>query len=128
MKKITKTLVAILLIAVLSMTNIVAFALALITLLRNNGYLHISIKDDWKLDKETLNAIFKISIPSLVEQIFLRIGFFTYSKAVANLGTIDYATHLICMNVMTISFGLGDGLSVASSTLVGQSLGAKEVI
>jgi Na+-driven multidrug efflux pump len=29
------------------------------------------------------------------------------------------------MNVMTISFGLGDGLSVASSTLVGQSLGAK---
>ena len=83
------------------------------------------MSDDVVLDKETLSAIFKISIPSLVEQIFLRIGFFTYSKAVANLGTIDYATHLICMNVMTISFGLGDGLSVASSTLVGQSLGAK---
>ena len=105
--------------------NIVAFLLALITLLRNNGYLHIHLKDDWKLDAETLRAIFKISIPSLVEQIFLRIGFFTYSRAVANLGTIDYATHLICMNVMTISFGLGDGLSIASSTLVGQSLGAK---
>ena len=29
------------------------------------------------------------------------------------------------MNVMTISFGLGDGLSIASSTLVGQSLGAQ---
>ena len=105
--------------------NIVAFALALITLLRNNGYLHIHINDDWKLDRNTLSAIFKISIPSLVEQIFLRIGFFAYSRAVANLGTIDYATHLICMNVMTISFGLGDGLSIASSTLVGQSLGAK---
>lgn len=105
--------------------NIVAFLLALITLLRNNGYLHIHLKDDWKLDADTLHAIFKISIPSLVEQIFLRIGFFTYSRAVANLGTIDYATHLICMNVMTISFGLGDGLSIASSTLVGQSLGAK---
>lgn len=105
--------------------NIVAFLLALITLLRNNGYLHIHLKDDWKLDTDTLRAIFKISIPSLVEQIFLRIGFFTYSRAVANLGTIDYATHLICMNVMTISFGLGDGLSIASSTLVGQSLGAK---
>ncbi|MBQ9840535.1 MAG: MATE family efflux transporter [Erysipelotrichaceae bacterium] len=105
--------------------NIVAFLLALITLLRNNGYLHIHLKDDWKLDADTLRAIFKISIPSLVEQIFLRIGFFTYSRAVANLGTIDYATHLICMNVMTISFGLGDGLSIASSTLVGQSLGAK---
>lgn len=105
--------------------NIVAFILALASLLKRSGYLHISLLDNWKLDKDTLNAIFKISIPSLCEQIFLRIGFFTYSKAVANLGTTDYATHLICMNVMTISFGLGDGLSVASSTLVGQSLGAK---
>ncbi len=105
--------------------NIVAFILALMTLLKKNEYLHISHLDSWKLDKETLKSIYKISVPSLCEQIFLRIGFFTYSKAVANLGTTDYATHLICMNVMTISFGLGDGLSVASSTLVGQSLGAK---
>ena len=105
--------------------NIVAFLLALFSLLNKNQYLHIRLSDNWHLDKETLKAIFKISIPSLCEQIFLRIGFFTYSKAVANLGTTDYATHLICMNVMTISFGLGDGLSVASSTLVGQSLGAK---
>lgn len=105
--------------------NIVAFLLAILSLLKNNQYLHISLTDNWSLDKETLKAIFKISVPSLCEQIFLRIGFFTYSKAVANLGTTDYATHLICINVMTISFGLGDGLSVASSTLVGQSLGAK---
>lgn len=105
--------------------NIFAFTLALCSLLKKNGYLHIRLSDNWKLDKETLKSIFKISIPSLYEQIFLRIGFFTYSKAVANLGTTDYATHLICMNIMTISFGLGDGLSVASSTLVGQSLGAK---
>ena len=105
--------------------NIVAFLLAILSLLKNNQYLHISLTDNWSLDKETLKASFKISVPSLCEQIFLRIGFFTYSKAVANLGTTDYATHLICMNVMTISFGLGDGLSVASSTLVGQSLGAK---
>lgn len=105
--------------------NIVAFLMASITLLNNEGYLHLSLKDDWEFDKETLKAIYKISLPSLIEQIFIRIGFFTYSKAVANLGTIDYATHLIGMNVMTISFGLGDGLSIASSTLIGQNLGAK---
>ena len=105
--------------------NIVAFLMALFTLLKSNGYLHISISDDWKLDMDTLKAIFNISIPSLGEQLFIRIGFFTYAKAVANLGTVDYATHLICMNMMSISFGMGDGLSVASSTLVGQSLGAK---
>ena len=55
----------------------------------------------------------------------MRIGFFTYAKIVASLGTIAFATHQICMNIINISFSFGDGLSVAASSLVGQSLGAK---
>lgn len=105
--------------------NIVAFIMALYSVSKKDGYLHLSFKDNWKFDRETLVALYRISLPSFIEQIFLRIGFFTYTKAVANLGTVRYATHQICMNIMTISFGLGDGLSVASSTLVGQSLGAR---
>ena len=50
--------------------NIVAFLLAILSLLKNNQYLHISLTDNWSLDKETLKAIFKISVPSLCEQIF----------------------------------------------------------
>ncbi len=105
--------------------NIVAFIMAVINLLNQNGYLHFSLKDDWRFHKDTLAVIWKFTLPAFIEQIFLRIGFFTYTKAVAKLGTVLYATHQVCMNVMTISFGLGDGLQVASSTLVGQSLGAK---
>ena len=103
--------------------NIVAFVMALYSVLKNNNYLHINFKQDWHLNKDTCTAIYRVTLPSFIEQIFLRIGFFTYSRAVADLGTTALATHQICMNVMTISFGMGDGLSVASSTLVGQSLG-----
>jgi Na+-driven multidrug efflux pump len=35
------------------------------------------------------------------------------------------ATYTICMQIQNISFTFGDGLSIASSSLVGRSLGAK---
>ena len=34
------------------------------------------------------------------------------------------ATHIICMNILSISFSFGDGFSGAASALVGQNLGA----
>ena len=55
----------------------------------------------------------------------MRIGFLLYAITVANLGTTPYATHIICMNILSISFCFGDGFAVASSALVGQNLGAK---
>ena len=74
-----------------------------------------------------LFSIVNIGSSTLAEQIFLRIGFLTYSIVVANLGTIAFAAHQVGMNIMSLSFSFGDGLSVASVALVGQSLGAKRV-
>jgi Na+-driven multidrug efflux pump len=67
----------------------------------------------------------KISSSAFVEQVFLRIGFLAYAAIIARLGKNVYATHIICMNILTLSFCFGDGLSVAASALVGQNLGAK---
>ena len=62
---------------------------------------------------------------AFVEQICLRIGFLLFSMTVAHLGTTQMAAHQIGMNLMSMSFSFGDGLSVASVTLIGQSLGRK---
>ena len=43
----------------------------------------------------------------------------------ASLGTVDFSAHQVCMNMMHISFAIGDGLQIACTSLVGQSLGAK---
>jgi Na+-driven multidrug efflux pump len=55
----------------------------------------------------------------------MRLGFFVVSKMVAELSTVDFATHTICMNITNLSFCFGDGLGVAASALVGQNLGKK---
>ena len=60
-----------------------------------------------------------------MEQVCLRIGFLLFSMIVARLGTTELAAHQIGMNMMSLSFSFGDGLSVAAVTLIGQSLGRK---
>ena len=61
----------------------------------------------------------------MMEQLLMRTGVIIYSKTIAGLGTVAYAVHQICMNVLNFTFFFGDGLSTAAVTLVGQSLGQK---
>ncbi len=107
-----------------SMGNCVAFIMSVYSLKDPNGFLHLKPRH-FKFDIATLKSLFNIASSSFAEQVFLRIGFFTYSKTVAGLGMVAYATHNVCMQLMSLSFSFGDGLSVATSSLVGQSLGAK---
>ncbi len=74
---------------------------------------------------DVIRPIMKVSSSAFVEQVFMRIGFFAYAAIIARLGTLEYETHVICMNILTLSFCFGDGLSIAASALVGQNLGAK---
>ncbi len=105
--------------------SIAAFLISLSTLCLKNGYLSFHHKTGWSIERETLDPIFKVSSSAFVEQVFMRIGFLAYASIVARLGTTPYATHLICMNILTLSFCFGDGLSIAASALVGQNLGSK---
>lgn len=102
-----------------------AFCISLSTLFRKKNYLNFHIQSSWKINQEIISPIIKVSGSAFVEQVFMRIGFLAYAAIVARLGTTEYATHLICMNLLNLSFAFGDGLSVAASALVGQNLGAK---
>lgn len=108
-----------------AMGNIVSLGLASHSLLKSDTFLSLRGQQDWRLDKATLRSLWTISSSAFIEQVFLRIGFLMYSKAVAGLGTLQFATHYIVMQIMSITFSIGEGLSIATSSLVGQSLGAK---
>ena len=104
----------------------VGLCMSLSTVLHSGNYLHLSLdKSYFRFDKQTLASIVNIGSSSLAEQVFLRFGFLMYTILVAHLGTNPLAAHQIGMNIITISFAFGDGLSVAAVALVGQSLGAK---
>lgn len=105
--------------------SIVGFLMSVFSIYYNTRILDIRGKGSWKFDKTTMKAFFSISGSAVVEQVFMRIGFFSFAIIVAALGTIAFATHQICMNVINLSFCFGDGLSAAAASLVGQNLGAK---
>ncbi|MCI9457900.1 MAG: MATE family efflux transporter [Oscillospiraceae bacterium] len=106
-----------------SIGNFTAFVMALVSVTRPGGFLQLRLRQKWAFDKETMKNIANIGSGTLVDQACARVGFFINSKLIASLGTIPYATHLICMHVVNLSFSCGDGLSVAATSLVGQNLG-----
>lgn len=105
--------------------TVVACFMSIFSVLRRGRFLYIGHIRRISFDKKTLGTISSIGSSTFADQVFLRIGFFTYAIIVANLGTIPFAAHQIGANILSISFSLGNGLSVASIALVGQSLGAK---
>ncbi|MDD2648479.1 MAG: MATE family efflux transporter [Eubacteriales bacterium] len=93
---------------------------------RSNGsFLHLSRHDSWKPDKQTLSAIGKVGGNAMIEQVALRVGFFLYARIVADLGTMPFASHQICMQFLNLTFSIGDGIGAAGTSLVGQMLGRK---
>lgn len=109
-------------------TNIgflIAFVMSFRSILHQDGFLSIKKNERWRFDKETLGSVFKVSGSALVEQMFFRIGFFLNARIVVELGTIAFAIYQIGMQIINLSFAFGEGLSVAGSALMGQSLGQK---
>ena len=105
--------------------SIVAFLMSVKSLRKQGEFLELKLKANWKFDKKVLSSLLSISGSAAIEQMFMRVGFFSYAKIVASLGTVAFAVHQICMNLLELSFCFGEGLSVAASSLVGQNLGAR---
>jgi putative MATE family efflux protein len=79
----------------------------------------------FRFDPAISKGIFAVGGNAIIEQWGLRFGFLMYSRIVASLGTVAYATHQIGSQLLTITFTVGDGLAVAATALTGQNLGKK---
>ena len=105
--------------------NFVGFVIAIISIRKKDNFLYLTFKRFFVIQKDVILDIYKLFKSVFIEQLFLRLGFFLYSKSVAGLGTDYFSAHQITMNVMQISFACGDGLQIATTSLVGQNLGAR---
>ncbi len=95
--------------------------ICLAVVLRRGGYFHLQLP---KFDRTTLSGLFKVGSSSMVEASCLRIGFLILARLIAGIGTKAFAAYQIVGQVTSLSFTLGDGISTAATSLVGQSLGA----
>ncbi len=78
----------------------------------------------FKLDTVIIKAIFKIGIPSSVEQFARQGSQIIITIFVAGLGAHALDANEIVMNINNLAIMPGFGFGVAALTLVGQSLGA----
>ena len=89
--------------------TMVALGMSVLSVMHPEGFLHLQFqRARFRLEKSTLATIANIGSSSLAEQLFLRFGFLTYTMIVALLVTTAFAAHQVGMNVITISFAIGE--------------------
>jgi len=105
----------------------VAFVIAVVVVMKKSDkkYLLLRLRDGFKPDKIIIGQVFSIGIPSMIENLIMRVGMVIFAKLVVSLGNLAFATHQVCMNIQALSFMLGQAIAVSSTSLVGQSLGKR---
>lgn len=96
----------------------------LILYLKKDSPMHITLHDSYRLDMHIAAQIFKISIPAMMERICMSGANVVISRAIASLGTVSIAANTVYVTAESIAFMPGFAFGAASTTLVGQSLGA----
>lgn len=109
-----------------SLSQIIASILLVRYIFKKDSTISINLKKKFKIEKDIIFNLAKIGLPAALEQIAFRLGILLFVKIIATLGTVAYATHQICINIINISFTPGQAFGVAASTLTGRSLGARE--
>jgi len=102
-------------------------ALAGLIILFSGKYgLHIK-KKDIKIDKPLIKKMFKLGFPASLGQSTVALGLTIMAFLVASFGTVVTASYGIGMRVFSFVIIPAVGLSIATSTLVGQNIGANKV-
>jgi putative MATE family efflux protein len=89
------------------------------------GWFRIGYTRAAVFSSDRLWQLFRIGYPSGLEQGALQMGFILFLWIVSFYGTAPYAAYGIGVQILSFSFVIGFGFSIAASTHVGQLLGAK---
>jgi putative MATE family efflux protein len=104
-------------------TQAVALLIGGVLLFRGTHGIHLQWKD-FRPDFPFMKRAFKLGFPSSVEQSTRALGFTVMTILVAGFGTATLAAYGIGIRVLTFIIIPAMGLSIATSTLVAQNLGA----
>ena len=107
--------------------QIVAFCFCMFLVIQGKQFVSIRKKDvTLRFDKKVCGSIARIGMPALLEQVILRAGMLLFTIIVTSLGDTSYSTHIIAMNIQSLSFTTGMSFGTAATTLTGQCLGRKK--
>ncbi len=103
--------------------QVIGCVLAFCMVVGRHQYVSLRDPGSWKPDFPMIRRIVRIGIPSMIEQLVMRVGMTTFVRTVSSLGTAVFAAHQISLNILQLTFTNGQAFGIAATTLVGQSLG-----
>lgn len=105
-----------------------AVAAVLMVVLLCNEHNPICLKRLWhpEFSREILRGIFRVSVPSGVESSLFQVGKLLVASLVASFGTAAIAANAICNNIASMSNVPGQAVGLATITVIGQCVGAKD--
>jgi putative MATE family efflux protein len=104
--------------------RIVGATVLVLVLVRGSELLSLRGRRDWWPHFASVRRVLALGVPAAIEQVLISVAFTLLTIIIAALGTIDLAAQRISFNALSVGFLPGIGFSIATSTLVGQSLGA----
>jgi len=107
-----------------SVSAIVGFILVFGVLISGARELKWSPKEVREFNPTLARRLLNVGVPAGVEQLQFNIAFMIYTAIIVSLGTTALAAHGVTLAIQSLTFNVGFALSVATSALVGQSLGA----
>ena len=103
---------------------IIGAALVLLVLASGTRIIHWRPWEAFQFDPVEARRVLNVGLPAGAEQIQFNIAFMIYTRIIASLGTAALAAHGVTLAIQSLTFNVGFALSVATTALVGQSLGA----
>jgi MATE family, multidrug efflux pump len=107
-------------------TQALAATIGLTLMVRGRHGIHLKWHD-LRPDFALMRQIFRIGFPSSIEQSTQALGMTVITMLVAGFGTFSVAAYGIGVRVMSCALIPALGLSVATSALVGQNIGANQL-
>ncbi len=108
-----------------SLTIAIGAIVLLVMTFTRDTRLKISLKDSFKLVKEDMQSVTKISIPLMGERFVMGAASVILASTVASLGTIAVASNSLASTIESFCYMPGFAFGSAATTLTGQSLGAE---
>lgn len=95
-------------------------------LFSRKSILTIRLRHIVDVNMSIIKRILRISLPATLDASLTQMGYLFFIKIVTMLGTVSLAAHQIAIRIEALSFMPGFALGVATTTIVGQSLGANK--
>jgi putative MATE family efflux protein len=88
--------------------------------------LFLSFREYASINFETFKRLFKLGVPTTVEQLVWAVGQLILSFYAARMSIVALATHQVFLRIQSVLTMAFTGFGLASMTLVGKNIGASE--